>query len=583
MSKRFLWTFELIAAESKKYETRAEFKKKNKGAYQAAQRKKILDDVCPPKLYNQHTGGYWTNERLATEAKKYKTRAEFNKNSCAAYKKSLKLGIADDICSHMDEKFFWTHEEIASTARKFSVLKDFKKEFPGAVGASKEYRMALKLGFLDKCFKPEKKDKFTKKEVTSTAKKYKNRTNFREKSRRVYNFAVKKNILNDVCAHMRQPWAEKTIRKEAKKYEKRKQFEIGSSGAYAAARRLNILDKVCSHMESSLWTEKKLQKEAKKYSEKTEFHKKASGAYAAACRLNILDKVCSHMKTNKTWDAASIFAAAKKCKSRSEFNSRFGGACNAARRLGILDDVCDHMPLLHKKNGFWTDSRIKKEAEKYKSKKEFRQKSPSAYALAVKSKIFDKVTAHMDVFQRKPWTEKELIELASEYNRIIDFKKENTGAYSAILKYNILDTIFDKSKRNASLREKEYQNRFALKIEEFLTSKNVNFLLKKELRIPQRDNDKGRVDLFLSLLDYDIIIPIEVKHDMSDYSNIKRQISKYNRSFRERKGFYGTYLVSERGRYGFSEEEFMLILEKIITNEEIYLPNSLNYFKKHRS
>ena len=41
--------------------------------------------------------GYWTKELLQEEALKYKTRNEFNKGSKGAYKAAHRKGILDDI------------------------------------------------------------------------------------------------------------------------------------------------------------------------------------------------------------------------------------------------------------------------------------------------------------------------------------------------------------------------------------------------------------------------------------------------------------------------------------------------------
>ena len=46
----------------------------------------------------------WTKELLTKEALKYERRIDFNNGSGVAYKLAGKLGIRDEICSHMTKR-----------------------------------------------------------------------------------------------------------------------------------------------------------------------------------------------------------------------------------------------------------------------------------------------------------------------------------------------------------------------------------------------------------------------------------------------------------------------------------------------
>jgi len=54
--------------------------------------------------YLVQPNGYWTKERCAEEAKKHKTRTEFQRNSSGAYSAALENSWLDQICSHMEIK-----------------------------------------------------------------------------------------------------------------------------------------------------------------------------------------------------------------------------------------------------------------------------------------------------------------------------------------------------------------------------------------------------------------------------------------------------------------------------------------------
>lgn len=45
----------------------------------------------------------WTNAEVRKEAAKYKTKKEFNQACQSAYQAARKMGILDEVCSHMDK------------------------------------------------------------------------------------------------------------------------------------------------------------------------------------------------------------------------------------------------------------------------------------------------------------------------------------------------------------------------------------------------------------------------------------------------------------------------------------------------
>lgn len=249
--KRVKWTDDMIASEAKKYSTRTEFAKKGYGAYSAATRRDILDHVCehmPKNIWIK-----WTFDTLKSEALKYGTRNEFQKNSESAYQTAFQKGILDQICEHMTYVSYpWTDEELQREALKYDNQRDFFNGSPKAYWTAK----------------------------------------FRKK-------------IGDICKHMtplwEKRWNEDTLTEEARKYKTRSEFMKNNGGAYLAATRSGILDKVCSHMTSVLhadYTLEELQKEALKYNFKRDFIVNSRNYYYAAQRRGILNQICSHMSTN---------------------------------------------------------------------------------------------------------------------------------------------------------------------------------------------------------------------------------------------------------------------------------------------
>jgi hypothetical protein len=90
------WTKKTIRAEATKYRTRSEFIKNAPGAYQAAKRIGISQEIFPLPLHKN-----WSKENIIFEALKYETKAQFKKYSPVAYRKACKLGIHPEIMAMM--------------------------------------------------------------------------------------------------------------------------------------------------------------------------------------------------------------------------------------------------------------------------------------------------------------------------------------------------------------------------------------------------------------------------------------------------------------------------------------------------
>jgi hypothetical protein len=95
------WNKETCRIEALKYSSRVDFQKKSGSAYVAAHVGGWLDDICQHMHRPINSNMLWNEETCKIEALKYETRKDFNKKSKGAYLTAHKLGILDDICSHM--------------------------------------------------------------------------------------------------------------------------------------------------------------------------------------------------------------------------------------------------------------------------------------------------------------------------------------------------------------------------------------------------------------------------------------------------------------------------------------------------
>ena len=84
--------------------------------------------------------GYWTKEKCAEEALKYKTKNELYRNSSGAYMSMFNNNWLDELCPHMKTKMpngYWTKEKCAEEALKYDKKSEFQAKSGSAYCASR--------------------------------------------------------------------------------------------------------------------------------------------------------------------------------------------------------------------------------------------------------------------------------------------------------------------------------------------------------------------------------------------------------------------------------------------------------------
>ncbi|QBQ74505.1 hypothetical protein BcepSauron_125 [Burkholderia phage BcepSauron] len=190
----------------------------------------------------------WDAASIAAEAKHYTQPTEFRRGSHGAYVAAQRLGILDEVCKHMTFRRKLTKEHVLNVARSYKTRVDFAR------GAESEYGTARKNGYLDEaCAHMQRKLKWTESSVAAEAAKYTKRYDFELGSPNAYSAAKRLGIYDQVCSHMeyskRHRLTLTEIRKIAKTYKTRKEFQTGDTSAYNCAIRNEWLDSVCAHME----------------------------------------------------------------------------------------------------------------------------------------------------------------------------------------------------------------------------------------------------------------------------------------------------------------------------------------------
>jgi predicted GIY-YIG superfamily endonuclease len=192
--------------DAKKYQSRREWYEKSPSSYDAARRNKWIDECCTHMVSLKKPNGYWTRERCIKNAKKYKTRGEWQLNSKTIYGIACKNSWLNDCCSHMilihKINGYWTKMRCIKDAKKYKTTKEWSANSVSA------YSIAKKNKWLNECRKHMiilrlPNGYWTKNRCMIEAKKYKTRIEWQKFDSRSYSPALKNNWLNECCKHMK--------------------------------------------------------------------------------------------------------------------------------------------------------------------------------------------------------------------------------------------------------------------------------------------------------------------------------------------------------------------------------------------
>jgi len=305
------WTKELCIEDAKKYKTRKEWGTNSTGAYQRARINGWLEECC------KHMKKFWTKERCVEDAKKYKTKNEWRNKSHSAYYTAKKNGWLGECCKHMKKrsasnnkpKGYWTKERCIEDAKKYKTRKEWEEAGSG-------YNTARNHGWLEECCMHMKilrlpKGYWTKERCVEDAKKCKTRNEWKKKKPSGYSASIKNGCLEECCKHMNNRsasssnhkpkgyWTKERCIEDAKKYKTRKEWQKKSSSAYGSAFKNGWIDECCKHMKQPsrlYWTKERCIEDAKKCKTRTEWYNKKLSGYYTASKNGWVDECCKHMK-----------------------------------------------------------------------------------------------------------------------------------------------------------------------------------------------------------------------------------------------------------------------------------------------
>ena len=385
---------------AKQYKTREELRKEDPAVHGKIYKLGLAKSALKHMSYQQKPNNYWSIDRLKKEAQKYKYIKDFRQGSPGAFQAAQKKGLLDKIGPSLIKvkkpNGYWTKKRIFNEARSFLTLKDFRKENPGAYGAALELGLFNELRLILKVHaKPA--GYWTLSRIHQLAKKCSTRSEFREKYPAACQAASRKKLLVKVCRHMR-PLGNRNFRgiyiiefedktayvglthdfKERLERHRREKSKVGIK---------------IDHVKHKVFPPKKYVSK----SNAIELERKLMGRYRRLGWQLLNVKPGGSLGGNtKIWSRAACLKVAKKCSSLKEFRKKYPSAYGAALKNGWWPTIRKGLKRSMTHHGYWTKKRIIETAKKFKTRSEFKSAFPSAYAAARRKKILIQACRHME-------------------------------------------------------------------------------------------------------------------------------------------------------------------------------------------
>jgi hypothetical protein len=124
----------------KKSDSRSDFKKKNPTLYRKLIGSKLLSEVLSLIPKKKPDTLKWDFEACKKEASDYESRDQFRLGSPGAYDSANDRGWLDEICSHMlkliESRNHWNKANVLKEAKNYKTMTEFRKAKSGAVDAA---------------------------------------------------------------------------------------------------------------------------------------------------------------------------------------------------------------------------------------------------------------------------------------------------------------------------------------------------------------------------------------------------------------------------------------------------------------
>lgn len=255
------WTKEACNDDALIYKHRSQWKNNSPSAYARACKRGWLYECTSHMVPVSHKTKY-TPESILESTKGYSSRSRWAREQSGAYKAAIRLGILDQIVDKMPVLLVhnkWTKEAVLADARKYSATAEWYSASNSACQIARKkgwYGEAIAHMRLSK----RKHGHWHKDSVLDDALKYPSRVAWSKASSGAYDAAVANNWLHECTVHMSRPapyqlkWIKDACIADAKKYRSRTEWSKQSGSAYNSALLNGWLTECCADMHKKIST-----------------------------------------------------------------------------------------------------------------------------------------------------------------------------------------------------------------------------------------------------------------------------------------------------------------------------------------
>lgn len=149
--------------------------------------------------------------------------------------------------------------------------------------------------------------------------------------------------------------------------------------------------------------------------------------------------ICADKQNSKrllTWTKDKCYIEAQKYKSKAEFRKDCPSGYSSAQKHGWLTDYKWFQTTYRTPSGYWTKKRVFEEARKYKTRHMFYEGCRGGYGAAERNGWFEEMTWFEEPNPNKPrvWTKEAVFSLAKTCSTKLELRKANKGAYNVAWK-----------------------------------------------------------------------------------------------------------------------------------------------------
>ena len=134
--KRRKWSLDKIKIEASRYRTRSAFAHGARSAYLAARNLQALDEVCAHMERGAYKQPSWTEDSIRSVASQFESKNAFRTQASGAYQAAVRAGILNDVCEHMTVEYnadeYWSRKRIMKKAKLCKSVGEFKRDYKDA-------------------------------------------------------------------------------------------------------------------------------------------------------------------------------------------------------------------------------------------------------------------------------------------------------------------------------------------------------------------------------------------------------------------------------------------------------------------